>query len=120
MYRGTLIVIRIILAMAFISTVTVEAKTMSSVSVLPVALMSATDSVETATSEDLSVLNQQIDINKATESEWISIKGVGPKKAKAILEYKTLIGGFKSIDDLLGVRGIGEKALAKMRPMLKV
>ncbi len=80
-----------------------------------------TDTVQTEPqSRDLAVLNTQIDINSATEQEWVSLKGIGPKRAKAILEYKKQIGGFKSVDDLLGVRGIGQKALSKMRPMLKV
>lgn len=71
-------------------------------------------------SKDLSELNTKIDINEATEADWITLKGIGPKRAKAILEYKKQIGGFKTVEDLLGVRGIGQKALAKMRPMLKV
>lgn len=83
-------------------------------------VMNNADVQQNDSSKDLSILNSQININSATVRDWISIKGVGPKKAAAIIEYREMIGGFKSIDELMGVRGIGQKALAKMRPMLKL
>lgn len=61
------------------------------------------------------VLAAPININKVdakTLSE--SVKGIGIKKANAIVKYRTKHGPFKSIDDLKNVKGIGEKTIKKI------
>lgn len=57
-----------------------------------------------------------VDINTATEKELESIPGVGPSLAKKIVEYRRTAGSFKKVDELLNVKGIGEKSLEKLRP----
>ena len=49
-----------------------------------------------------------ININTASEAELATLKGIGPVKAKAIVEYRTATP-FKSIEDLKNVKGIGPK-----------
>ncbi len=61
-----------------------------------------------------------IDINTATAKELEAIKGIGPAKAKAIIEYRTKNGPFKSVDDLVKVPGIGDKAFADIKGMVSV
>ena len=57
-----------------------------------------------------------VDINKADAVTIAKeLKGVGPAKAKAIVEYRTKNGSFKSVDDLLKVKGIGEHLLQQNR-----
>lgn len=57
-----------------------------------------------------------VDINKADVVTLANeLKGVGPAKAKAIVEYRTKNGSFKTADDLLKVSGIGEKLLQQNR-----
>lgn len=56
-----------------------------------------------------------ISLNRASQSDLESLPGIGPIIAKKILEYRQSIGGFKSIDQLLEVNGIGPKKLEKMR-----
>ncbi len=62
--------------------------------------------------------NAPVDINKATAEELTSVKGIGPAKAQAIVEYREANGAFESIDDLRMVRGIGDKTLEGLRPHL--
>jgi len=56
-----------------------------------------------------------VNINNASETELVALPGIGPSKAKAIAEYRQQNGGFKSIDDLQQVKGIGPATLEKLR-----
>jgi competence protein ComEA len=56
-----------------------------------------------------------ININTASEAELETLSGIGPAKAKAIVEYRKKQGGFKSIDELENVEGIGTKTLNNLR-----
>lgn len=53
-----------------------------------------------------------VDINRAGEQELQALKGIGATKAKAIVQYRTENGPFKSIEDLRKVRGFGGKGAA--------
>lgn len=61
-----------------------------------------------------------VNINTATQSELESVKGLGPAKAKAIIEYRQANGIFKSVDDLDNVKGFGKASIDKMREELSV
>lgn len=56
-----------------------------------------------------------VNINTATEAELETLNGIGPAKAKAIIDYRKKQGGFKSIDELENVEGIGSKTLSNIR-----
>ncbi|HVY22817.1 MAG TPA: helix-hairpin-helix domain-containing protein [Steroidobacteraceae bacterium] len=57
-----------------------------------------------------------VDINRADAATIAKeLKGVGPAKAKAIVDYRTAHGAFKSVDELRNVHGIGDKLLARIR-----
>ena len=51
----------------------------------------------------------KVNINTATVEELKTLKGVGDKKAEAIIEYRKKNGSFKTKEDLMKVRGIGKK-----------
>ena len=55
-----------------------------------------------------------VNINTATEAELETLNGIGPAKAKAIVDYRKKQGGFKSIDELENVEGIGSKTLSNL------
>lgn len=61
-----------------------------------------------------------VNLNTATVDELDGVKGIGPSKAKAIVDYRSKNGQFKSVDDLKGVKGFGEKSVAKLRGELTV
>lgn len=61
-----------------------------------------------------------VNINKANESELSKLKGIGGAKAKAIVEYRTKNGAFKSVDDLAKVNGIGPKILENIKKEITV
>jgi len=56
----------------------------------------------------------------ASEEDLRRLPGVGPSKAKAILELRARLGRFRRPEDLLRVKGIGRKRLARLRPLLVV
>lgn len=61
-----------------------------------------------------------VSLNTATASQLDSLPGVGPATAAAILEYRNSHGGFATVEELMGVKGIGPKKFAKMRPFLRL
>lgn len=61
-----------------------------------------------------------VNLNTASEAELETLPGVGPATALAIVEYRTESGGFRSVDELLDVRGIGEAKLAQLRDLVIV
>lgn len=62
----------------------------------------------------------RIDINSASWVEWTQIEGIGEVTAQKIVDDRQANGPFRSVKDLLRVKGIGPKILEKMRPFLRV
>lgn len=56
----------------------------------------------------------KINLNTASESQLLSINGIGPTKAKSIVEFREQHGKFESVDQLKEVKGIGAKTLEKI------
>ena len=61
-----------------------------------------------------------INLNTATESQLASLPGIGAKAAQRILEFRQKNGAFKKIEDLMNVKGIGEKNFLKLKPYITV
>ncbi|WP_291578746.1 helix-hairpin-helix domain-containing protein [Clostridium sp. UBA6640] len=64
--------------------------------------------------------SSKININKATIEELTQLSGIGISKAKAIIEYRNANNGFKSIEELTNVDGIGEKTIDKFRDKVDI
>ena len=57
----------------------------------------------------------KVNLNTANEEELQIAPGIGPSKAKAIIEYRNEYGNFESVDELIEIKGIGDKTLLKIR-----
>jgi comEA protein len=61
-----------------------------------------------------------VNLNSATAVELEKLPGVGPATATRIVEYRQKNGAFKKIEDLMNVRGIGEKTFLNLKPLITV
>ena len=61
-----------------------------------------------------------LNLNTATLEQLETLPGVGRRTAERILEYRTKNGGFKKIEELMNVKGIGEKSFLKLKPLVAV
>lgn len=70
----------------------------------------------TLNSSDVKInTNQPLNLNSATEEQLKNIPGIGPSKAKEILNYREQNHGFNSIDDLMKIKGFGKKIFEKLK-----
>lgn len=61
-----------------------------------------------------------INLNTATPAQLESLPGIGARTAERIVEYRQKNGGFKKIEELMNVRGVGEKGFLKLKPLITV
>lgn len=59
-----------------------------------------------------------VDINAADAAALEEVNGIGPARAKAIVDYRNANGPFASVDDLTKVPGIGDKSINQLRDQL--
>ncbi len=61
-----------------------------------------------------------VNINTATVDQLNALPGIGPKMAQRIVDYRQKNGGFKKVEDLMNIQGIGEKNFLKLKPLVTV
>lgn len=66
------------------------------------------------------VAGYRIDLNRATRAELLQIPGVGPALADKIIAHRTEHGGFRTVEDLGQISGIGPATLSRLRPWVVV
>jgi len=64
--------------------------------------------------------NAKININTASSAELQSLPRIGPKVAQRIIDYRTQNGGFKKIEEIMKVQGIGEKIFSQIKDLITV
>jgi competence protein ComEA len=61
-----------------------------------------------------------VNINTATAQQLETLPGIGAATAQRIIEYRQKTGGFKKAEELMNIRGIGEKSFLKLKPLVIV
>jgi competence protein ComEA len=73
-----------------------------------------------ATPEAARTAGDPIDLNRASAGDLERLPRVGPALARRIVEHRDRHGPFRRVEDLRRVKGIGEKTLERLRPLVKV
>lgn len=73
-----------------------------------------------AQATDATPAKASINLNSATLDQLETLPGIGRKTAERIIEHRTKSGPFKRIEELMNVKGIGEKSFLKFKPMIVV
>jgi competence protein ComEA len=81
---------------------------------------STTPSSKPAAAKTAAAPGAPVNLNTATQTQLETLPGIGPKAAERILEYRQKNGSFKKVEDLMNVKGIGEKSFLKLKPLLIV
>jgi competence protein ComEA len=61
-----------------------------------------------------------VNLNTATAADLEALPGIGAKTAARIVEYRQKNGPFKKVEDLMNIRGVGEKNFLKLKPQITV
>jgi competence protein ComEA len=87
---------------------------------LSVATVSAQGNSQRASVSSSASASAPINLNTATAAQLETLPGIGKSTAERILEYRQKNGSFKKVEDLMNVRGVGEKSFLKLKPLVTV
>lgn len=63
---------------------------------------------------------ERVELNTADQAALESLPGIGPRTAERIIEYRNENGGFEKVEDLMNVRGIGERTFLRLRDLVRI
>jgi competence protein ComEA len=107
--------VRIVFALVAAAAITAAATATPSAQTKP-----ASAAAKPATSSAKAASGAIVNINTASVAELTTLPGIGEKTAARIIEYRQKNGNFKKVEELMNVRGIGEKNFLKLKPQLAI
>jgi competence protein ComEA len=75
---------------------------------------------QTPASDRPATVASPVNLNTASVTELQQLRGVGPSMAARIVEYREKNGGFKKVEELMNIQGIGEKRFLELKSMIVV
>jgi competence protein ComEA len=87
---------------------------------MAVAIPAAQQKADSTPKKPASSTTAPVNLNTATQAQLEALPGIGPGAAHRILEYRQKNGGFKKIEDLMNVKGVGERSFLKLKPLITV
>ena len=63
---------------------------------------------------------ERVELNTADRATLETLPGIGPRTAERIIEYRTENGGFEKVEDLMNIRGIGERTFLRLRDLVRI
>ena len=87
---------------------------------LPAAAEQAKPSAPAKTTAAKATPASPVNINTASPAQLQTLPGIGAKAAQRIIEFRQKNGAFKKPEDLMNVKGIGEKSFLKLKPLITV
>jgi competence protein ComEA len=73
-----------------------------------------------AKAKPAATVSTPVNLNTATAADLQALPGVGAATARLIIEHREKNGGFKKVEELMNIKGIGEKSFLKLKPMVSV
>jgi comEA protein len=86
----------------------------------PVSQPAETGTVAGASTSKAQPISGTVNINTATAAELDTLPGIGPAYAGRIIDYRTTNGGFKSPEEIMNVKGIGQKTYDKFKDKITI
>lgn len=86
----------------------------------PVPVVAAASASASAREGKPSPSDSRLDLNTATVAELDALPGVGAKRAQQVIELRDKLGGFRRVEELLRLRGVGKKFIERIRPLVRV
>jgi competence protein ComEA len=87
---------------------------------MAVAPATATAQDKAGKSKPAPAISTPVNLNTATAADLEALPGVGAATARLIIEHREKNGGFKKVEELMNIKGIGEKSFLKLKPMVTV
>jgi competence protein ComEA len=86
----------------------------------PLLAQRATKPAPAARAAAASTSTEVINLNTATAAQLGALPGIGPKTADLIVQYRQKNGPFKKVEEIMNVRGVGEKSFLKLKARITV